>query len=253
MAEKEKPFQDFYVIGDLHHKVEHAAKILETLNPKKVIWLGDFMDSFGDTPFEAMKTGVFLKNIIETRPNDIFILSNHDISYRFPLNPKYHGYGFSPDKCRSFHAYFDRKLWNKFKLFHFERYFGQNIVFSHAGFTANFCPHGIFNYDYAKHMEHTALERAGNSEKANPFIDDAFGILWKRWPLMPVTGICQVVGHTPQDCPTIYREKRSSEWNLNLDCVHSYIAHFTSSGVFSVNVKTFEEKRLKHCTFHSTF
>lgn len=239
---------DFFCIGDLHLHTDLISNFLDKIKPTKCIFLGDFLDShnmdMGDA-FDSMKMGLWLNNIVKNRTNDIFILSNHDVAYRFPLNNKFHNWGWRKRKHEAFHSQFDARLWDKFKIFHTEKYNELQLVFSHAGFLERFLPNSRFDETFMRRQEAIAL-KFGNNENPNPWLDDWRGPLWIRWNALPlIEGICMVVGHTPMPQPSIMHHWCEPRWNLNLDCAHTYIAHFKTDGIYSFNLRTFEEKRLE--------
>ncbi len=237
----------FFVYADIHNHVDSARFFLAKWKPRKVIWLGDFMDSFGDIPDNAARTALFIqKDIIEARPQDLICLSNHDLAYRFPDNAKYHPWGFTEGKYRAFLKHFELESWDRFKIYHKLVYRGQEIVFSHAGWRSDFFPFGIFD---ERHLERICpLAIAGGNQAAyNPVFDSPKGPLWTRWPLPALGGICQVVGHTPCERPRVAKNPGERQWNLCLDCAHTYAAKFSPDGVFAINLKQGTEQLIKDC------
>ncbi len=246
--------EDTYIFGDLHNKVNQASEAIKRFSPKRIIWIGDFLDSWEDqeengrilAANRAAKTGKFLKYIIEYRPQDIIIQGNHDTSYRYPLNEKYKGWGFTSEKCRAFYSEFPERYWDKFKLIHIEKVNGQTVLFSHAGFSTDFF-RGVFNEELFKRVENLAIAN-GHKNDYNPWLDSMHGPQWKRWPLDILDGVSQVVGHSTQTNPLIVKERACPNWNLCVDCFPNYIVKFNEQGFFAINLRTGEENLLKLCS-----
>ena len=235
----------FFCFGDVHNYVDSAQRFLDYEKPKKVIWLGDFMDNFGDTPAAAEKTAEWLAHTVKSRPNDIFICGNHDIAYRYSTEARFQGWGFSPEKCRAFYSKFDRKLWERFSWYHVEEWNGQKIVFSHAGLHRTMFPREVFNQAHLDML----VKRAEDSiytEKIHPLFDYPVGMLWIRWPDLPLCdGISQVVGHTPYAQPQIRAVKASDNWNLLMDCAKNYYAVFKETNAYAFDRNKGYEKLLR--------
>ncbi len=229
---------NFYVMGDIHNHVDSAQSFLDSVKPERVIWLGDFTDSHGtgDGAYEMTKTAIWLKKTIIERPQDTFIMSNHDVAYRFPENEKLQNCGWSRQKQRAFDAYFDKSLWERFTIAHFEEWNGKLIAFSHAGLKDTFFPFQKFDLDHLRRIEKIAFAN-GHSSDYNPLLDHwGASPLWVRWQALPLfEGICQVVGHTTFQTPQIRAVAGKPEWNLCMDCAHTYYAVFKEKHAYAVD------------------
>ena len=233
---------DYYIIPDIHHRIKWIPKFLHDYNPNKIIWLGDWNDFWHDTPFDSMKTGLFLAQLMEQRPNDVFILSNHDVSYRFSATDKYKGWGFSDAKCRAFHSQFNPNLWDRFKIFHAEPFRGKKIVYSHAGFLPSFLPNGKFDEDFGRRVEAQAFKLA-NTSATTSWLDSEFGPIWVRWPkLQVIDDIYQCVGHTPQKRPQIVKGEHTA--NINLDTNSDYFGYVNDDKFYYINRWTDKMRQL---------
>jgi len=226
----------FYVYGDVHFHIESAQSFLDHEKPKKVIWLGDFTDSAGDSPERAKATGKWLRETMLARPDDIFIQSNHDLAYRFPETDKYKICGWTKEKHEAFYSEFTAELWDRFVIAHKERWNGQDVWFSHAGLNKIFFPFGKFDEAHLARISKIALDN-GNKEEYNPLLDHwHYGPMWQRWSVFPLLdGICQVVGHSTYECPQIRAIADKPEWNICFDCAHTYYGVFKEKHVYAIN------------------
>lgn len=85
------------IISDIHQRQHVAEHIIKSENPEKVIFLGDYFDSYIESPDDTRNTAEWLKWSIN-RPERIHLLGNHDISYWFPRNTKLRCPGWNPFK-----------------------------------------------------------------------------------------------------------------------------------------------------------
>lgn len=246
---QQKPFEPFYCVGDIHQHCDTIEKVIKIAGDKKIIWLSDFLDShMQEVNTKAMfrKTCFLIRWIVENRPQDILLESNHMLSYRFPQNRKYHGYGFSFTRWANLNELFPDKYWQRFKLFHVEEWNNQKILFSHAGYRKEFLPMEEFHEGNMRRMEKLAYERARHTHLDNPLFDD-YGLcpLWVRWQnLKVIPGINQCVGHTEMSEPTRMFSNECENWNLNLDCAHSFLAEFSETGIYSINHHNGQRKKI---------
>ena len=246
MGKNLKKTDSFFVVGDLHTHIETAESILAQ-NPARVIWLGDWLDRHGevDGPYECVKVAQFLRKIMVDRPQDVFIMGNHELAYRFPEAEKYAICGSTRAKVTAFNEYFPEKLWDRFKIAHVEEWNSQKLVFSHAGLTPTFFPLGKFDEDHLTRIAKIAIDH-GHRSDYNPLFDhDSAGPMWMRWQTFPLfEGICQIVGHTCFACPQIRAVSTGPEWNLGLDCAHTYYAVFKDKHAFAIDRHKGYEKLL---------
>lgn len=231
----------FYCISDIHHKIHLVKRFLKEYNPEKCIWTGDFQDAFDDGPVDTAITAAFMKEILLSRPNDKFALSNHEIAYLYPNQEKYHGWGWSKEKQKAFDTYFSKELWNKFRLFHTEPFRDHKIVFSHAGFISNFLPNGKFDDEFCRRVEKQHFEY-GNKKDYNPWFDNEKGPLWKRWELPIVQGISQILGHTFLKRPAVITDGKY--FNINFDTGCKYVGLIENDEIYSINLYTKEKVKL---------
>lgn len=240
----------FFCYGDIHLRVDLAQRFLDYEKPSKVIWLGDYLDSHEEkydsiTGTEA--TAQWLKQTMESRPDDVFLLGNHCLAYCFPMNPAYKICGWTPAKHEAFHRFFPASYWDRFKLFHKEVWNGQTLIFSHAGFHKKlFAPLERLDEAFLTRISALAIEN-GPKLEYNPLLDDFHDSpMWMRWQRFPLLeGACQIVGHTMFPCPQIRAVRERPEWNLCMDCSHTYYAVFKEKHAYAVNRNTGIEHRLK--------
>lgn len=200
--------------SDIHQRVDLLHAALDTLKPKKIIFLGDYWDNFNDSPREAIKMAMYLKQLMDEYPNWVYLLGNHDMAYVYPNNDfELWCSGNTHEKRRAVRAILSQHHFDKFKLCHFE----QGYLFSHAGIH----PQSVGNVlNYPQQQQIPQLERlcknvlenikAGISHpilgagKSRGGSYPVGGITWLDWSEFdPIEGINQIVGHTPRDNPRI--------------------------------------------------
>lgn len=235
--------EEIYFFGDVHNYIGTAQAFLDKYKPEKVIWLGDFTDSFGDSPLEITKTAIWLSETLQSRPNDVFCQSNHDIAYRCPKRAKYQGWGFTKAKGEAFTRHFKQSLWDRFELVHKESFGGREIFFSHAGIHHSLFPHSVFNENWLNRIVENAMKEI-DEEASHPIWDNTHGPIWQRWTLPPFGGINQIVGHTPVGGIAGVFSKDLTHFNLNCDCARNFVGKWTKDGIYQVNHRTGDEKLL---------
>jgi hypothetical protein len=192
-------------IGDLHGK-----NILKYINPDKydkIIFVGDYMDSYDIPPMEQIKV---LKDIIQFKIDNIdkveLLIGNHDIQYYLP-DSKIHlvrasGYN-SMIKLEVHNIFMEHK--ELFKI----AYQHKNYIWTHAGIHR-----GWYNDYFKKFDTKETLADSLNKEFEfeNPvlwycsYIRGGYkkvgGILWadkiETWK-KPLKNYHQIVGHTRVD------------------------------------------------------
>lgn len=68
------------IIPDIHNKWYEAEEIIDKVNPDKVVFLGDYFDSIGDTLETTYQTAQWLKESMK-KTNRTHLMGNHDLSY----------------------------------------------------------------------------------------------------------------------------------------------------------------------------
>ena len=200
--------------SDIHQRVDLLHATLDTLNPEKVIFLGDYWDDFGDSTSGAIKMAMYLRQLIEEHPDWVYLLGNHDMAYIYPSNDfELWCSGNTHEKRRAIRAILSQYHFDKFKLFHFE----QGYLFSHAGIhyqsvgnvlnyptdqqipaLGKLCKDTLENIKVG--LTHPILG-AGRSRGGDYPVG---GITWLDWhEFDPIDGINQIVGHTPNVQPRI--------------------------------------------------
>ena len=186
------------VIPDIHNQTDHADYWLQTQRYDRVVFLGDYFDSEGDSPHIARRTALWLRKRIENT-KDVFLIGNHDIAYMFPKTEALICTGFSKEKARSIRAVLGPEHWSRLKFAHAE----QGWLLSHAGFH----PTWVENPSQEWILKRAALAMKRVKKKV---IDPLLGVgqdrggaqkhggpLWMDWEnFRPIPGINQIVGHT---------------------------------------------------------
>lgn len=225
------------IIPDLHHKMDNADYWLRTQEYDRAIFLGDFFDDYGDDVCHAQATATWVRKRIETT-EDVFLLGNHDLPYRFPDMLAAFCPGFTQPKAWGINQIFTPEHWQRFRVAHLE----QGFLFSHAGFHPYWAEglsheellaRGEQALEKAAQDEFDSLLGAGLDRGGNHVIG---GPLWLDWEtFQPVPGLNQIVGHSPG---AEVREKHGKESrNYCLD-----VGHGSASAIVEDGDVTFEQR-----------
>ena len=201
------------VLGDLHHHVGHADLILAAEAPwTRAVFLGDFFDDFTDGPEHARATARWLERRMAD-PRLVFLWGNHDLPYAFPLNAALWCPGFTRAKQEAVAEVLTPAHWERFRLCHRE---GPWLL-SHAGFHPSVCP-GLGRGPGGQTTVERACVAALDAIRDSPVWPirgrplpallawgrdrggdvPVSGLTWLDWSrLVPVPGVHQIVGHTP--------------------------------------------------------
>jgi hypothetical protein len=121
------------VVPDIHNHVEWAEELVAAHPGHLAVFVGDYFDSYGDTPFMAEKTAEWLRYSIQ-QPGRIHLMGNHDLPYRWRhMNcPGYHTI-----KGMEVRKHMNYALWQQVRLYHVVTAPAgvRPLVISHAGFT----------------------------------------------------------------------------------------------------------------------
>ena len=82
------------IIPDIHNKWFQAEEIIDKENADKIVFLGDYFDSIGDTLDTTHQTALWLKDSMK-KSNRTHLMGNHDLSY---FDSNYRCAGFSEGK-----------------------------------------------------------------------------------------------------------------------------------------------------------
>lgn len=118
------------IIGDIHERLNIVEEIISLVNDyDKIIFIGDYCDSFNHNKSTLIKTLNLLIEFKKAYKNKVvLLLGNHDVHYLF--SPKYRATGFQKDSLFEIkHILEDNQ--HLFDWF----YFKNNYLFSHAGVT----------------------------------------------------------------------------------------------------------------------
>ena len=199
------------IIPDLHLRWQQAQKIIDTVKHDEIIFLGDFFDDFGDDPNSIGEMADWLEDSVR-KPNRIHLFGNHDIHYAF-ADEHLQCSGYKQWKHFIIHDRYEKKdIWDKFKYYHI---LDDKWFLAHGGLHEHWVPKEIlaFNQDRPKflrelqayldaeiiksHREGSWVLHAGGARGgALPF----GGLTWCDFEreFVPVKGLNQIVGHTPQ-------------------------------------------------------
>jgi len=203
------------ILPDLHHRVDQATKIIRHVGADKVIALGDFYDDFDDTPEMVAHTSEWLVDFV-SNPNHTALVGNHDQQYGFPYR-SFQCSGYTQWKSLLINDIVPRKTWDKLKWFYF---MDNRWLLTHAGLHKHNVPTNIrklhtdrpkfiaeltewLNAEMIKGFQRGAngigswIFNAGRGRGGSQQVG---GITWCDFTreFLPVRGINQIMGHTPQ-------------------------------------------------------
>ena len=222
------------IIPDLHHRTDHADHWLATQRYDRVVFLGDYFDDFADDVADARKTARWLRDRMDST-EDIFLLGNHDAAYLFPDAPELYCPGFTRAKARGIREILRPEHWGRLLLAHAE----QGWLISHAGF------HPVWMKEptvprilrrCAKAMQQAKrgiVDPILGSGEDRGGLQRFGGPLWMDWgSLLPIPGISQIVGHSPDG---EVREKTGDRSrNYCLDVRTASVAAILADGVVEI-------------------
>lgn len=198
------------IIPDLHLRWEHANKIINHVKADEIIFLGDFFDNFGDDPNQVEEMIDWLEDSV-TKSNRIHLFGNHDIHYAYP-HEHFRCSGYDQWKHFIIRDRLPTKFWEKLKYYHV---LDGKWLISHGGFDNRYLPKDIANLrenrpEFFKritgyldttletgHRQDSWILHAGKSRGGQ---HPAGGLIWCDFDreFQPITGLNQIVGHTPQ-------------------------------------------------------
>jgi hypothetical protein len=189
------------IIPDIHHKTAIVDEVLAREQYDHVVFLGDYFDDFNDTPERTHETAEWLKRHLRN-PRFTFLYGNHDLPYRF-CTPEVECSGFDIDKWQATLDVLDRADWDAVRL----HAWVDGYLLSHAGWNKAFADaDGCITPSYIDALCAECLSEldqgrmhplvaAGTSRGGSAMVG---GIVWQDWrELEPITGLRQIVGHTP--------------------------------------------------------
>jgi predicted phosphodiesterase len=204
------------IISDLHNRVDQADTIIQAEKPDQIVFLGDFLDNFHDTPDDARKTAIWLKNSLQ-QTNRIHLFGNHELGYCFGSHVGCSGYTWN--KHMVINDVLTRQDWNKLQTF---------CVLDHKWLLTHAGVHPFHMLPYASVIGKARMSLADAANKllndtpsflqaAHQDTDHWFlsagycrsgssrfgGLFWCDFDreFIPINGINQIVGHTPNMRP----------------------------------------------------
>lgn len=203
------------IIADLHHRWEQAEEIISKVEHDDVIFLGDYLDDFNDTPEIVQDTVDWLESSV-AKPNRIHCWGNHDIHYAFPYKA-FQCAGYTQWKYFIVHDRINPKVWDKLVWYTF---LDNTFMLSHGGLhnlnvpaeiAAKYKDREKFIASLDNYLQTEIRKgfRAGadgvkswifNAGRARFGNQRVGGIIWCDFEreFYPVKGLHQIVGHTPQ-------------------------------------------------------
>ena len=206
----------YLLIHDIHNKVKIADQITELNkgNYDKVIYGGDYFDSFHDNEHMARETAIWLKEKLADK-NNIMCLANHDQAYLWKHNAYMSCSGFCGRKAKAIYEILTKEELLQLKLF----YRLDNILFAHAGVSKLLLDYMVkkgysdeFNYDIdtieSKLQEWaTKANECASVNYTHPIYEAGYerggtqstgGLTWCGFgEYEPIKGIVGIFGHSP--------------------------------------------------------
>ena len=232
------------IIGDVHNKIGYAERICEQFPDHKKIFVGDYFDDFGDTPWSAQRTAEWLKESL-TKPDRVHLFGNHDYPYYInglnrPL--KLVCSGFSLAKLQEIQKILTLEDWKLLKYYHYEN----GWYFSHAGFTQQWWGHPMTG-DLSVSRIESVLEECellidSNREPDPLWAADFFrggrnhkgGLLWNDWRNLDyIPNVWQVVGHTPNNHISVREDPVINAKKILVDCGLDEVLEIKENGEFT--------------------
>ncbi len=231
------PTEKLVIIPDIHNRCDAAEEIIQREEPDRVLFLGDYFDSFDDTVEDAGNTARWLAKSLQQK-NRIHLIGNHDLNY-MTENPNIKCTGYSPDK----HIAIDRCHieWKKLEIYCWV----DDWLITHAGLSRKFyewqrkkndtvqnvirrARHDIVNIDdmnITKEFLQAGVLRGG--------INKFGGIVWCDYgEFEDIPDIKQVFGHTRG---TTVRHQKTE--NSEHYCIDTHLGHYATYQNHTMSIK----------------
>lgn len=240
----------YIVIPDIHLRHEKANKILERHAGQgyTFVFLGDYFDNFGDDRYMNGLTAAWLSQVID-REDVICLIGNHDLGYVFNGPHKFRECpGYTPEKHRWIQSNLSTSVVKKLRLVHV----ANGWLLSHAGINRYY----PLKYSIESIMESVDVcylaIRKGQWDHMLSFGQrmgqepPPGGILWQDWDweFTPISGINQIVGHTPHKKPVWRNRHEACSKNLCLDDHLNSYAIIGENGAVTVH-KVLDGKEMR--------
>lgn len=234
---------DLIVVPDVHLKHHLVDEFLKSVTYKKIIFLGDYFDDFGDDPYQNEDTAKWLRESLH-KENRIHLIGNHDLPYMFD-GKGYFCSGYTDVKNKFINEILKPHDWRQLKLYHLEQINNVNWLFTHAGFTRQWVTqknadsplnillneeerfYNAFDKGVIEYSMFSACSRlSGGTSRVS-------GILWCRpREFAPIKDLNQMFGHTPTNINDLQPiEMFTGNWAV--DTHLNYIITIDSTGKVS--------------------
>lgn len=202
------------IIPDLHLQHAAAEVLIERVRPDHTVFLGDYFDDYGDSPEQNAAAARWLKLSLR-EPDRTHLIGNHDTHY---YARRYECGGFSITKESAIRRHLSGQD------FHSLRWYAwvDNWLCTHAGIHPSWIPEDVTDFrawlevqakDASSTLRMDGMHWTLASGRARGGGSQVGGLLWLDWPreFKPVTGLNQIVGHTP----SIRVRQRLGEGSIN--------------------------------------
>jgi hypothetical protein len=204
---------DTLVCGDLHGRLEIARELLEEKD-KRIIFIGDYVDSFDRSIEDQQELLEMILDALDTREDVSALMGNHELSYLEPMHYKASGFKWVLDSNMRAKNLYPRM---RVQLDHWIEEDG--FLFTHAGVSLNWIPKkdkedplGFLAAAPLSHMYAIGYSRGGNSTCGGPLWCDYYD------EFVPLPGVKQVFGHTART-NTVPGIRHDGEGNYCVDCL----------------------------------
>tara|TARA_Y100000114_G_scaffold50443_2_gene46058 strand:- start:10685 stop:11365 length:681 start_codon:yes stop_codon:yes gene_type:complete len=173
------------VVGDLHGHKKYAE--LALASEYNVVFIGDYLDSFTESPETQVELLLLVLNAVEENPERVTgLLGNHEMSY---LDPNMRASGFNNTTYHLVKNLKDRML-SSLKSY----VWVDDVLVSHAGVSQEFLNHkemSLREYLDKEDFNDIGYYRGGDCPAGG-------GLYWNDFntEMLPVPGVTQVVGHS---------------------------------------------------------
>ena len=198
------------VVGDLHGNLEIAKHAIKQRTTDKVVFMGDYLDSFNRSSEDQVWTLGHILNAVEEDPERFQgLIGNHEISYTVDRQ-KCSGWS---EKTQVIVTHLKEKIDRLLKK---HLYVGDYLL-THAGVCQGLLDsRGVTLEEYLKIGDYLQIgKRRGG-------LDDYGGLFWCDWntEFKPLDGVKQVVGHTHYRYTGQFKEMGGAQnTSINIDCL----------------------------------